>query len=205
MKRIAVFSIVLMLFALSVLNAETAYWFVADSENYKLKTGELFSDDVPVGRSNIYSIGSVVDITSEDTKMHSIVTIADTLKSPDSGIADIELSAAAMEELGIFSSGHGSVSISIVREGEAKESPDVNESGWFFYDCGSYSSSDECFQIYSRLIRNGLKPSVALEDGMLHLTVPHIREYQKSDTEKRIALSGIEIAEIQGENNPYLR
>lgn len=205
MKRIAAFSIALMAFASSVLNAEMAYWFVGDSENYKLKTGEIFKDEIPTGRSNIYSIGSVIDISSEDTKKHSIVTIEDTLRSPGSDIADIELSAAAMEELGIFSSGHGNVTISIVREGEAKEEPDVSESGWFLYDCGTFSNADECFQVYSRLIRNGLKPSVALEDGMLHLTVPHIREYQKKDIEKRIALSGIEIAEIQGEKNPYLR
>ena len=121
----------------------------------------------------------------------------------DAGSA-LEL-ASFYSEHGIFDRGHGNVSLSLIKEGEAEAQPDAEGSGWYLYDCGTYDDSGLCFQVYSRLIRNGLKPSVSLEDGVLHLTVPHIREYQIDDTERKIALSGIDKAVITGERNPYLR
>ncbi len=195
----------LLIATVSSINAETAYWFVGESEDYRLKTGTLFSDYDMIGRSNSYPIGSVVDITSEDTGMHAIVTIADRIEENSITGMDIALSAGAMSELGIFDRGHGNVSLSLIKEGEAEAQSDAEGSGWYLYDCGTYDDSGLCFQVYSRLIRNGLKPSVSLEDGVLHLTVPHIREYQIDDTERKIALSGIDKAVITGERNPYLR
>lgn len=205
MKKTALFALVLFILSVSSLSAELAYWFVGESESYKLKTGAIFSDQDMIGKSNAYPIGSVVDISSEDTGLHAIVTIADSLDEHSLSGMDIALSAGAMTELGIFGIGHGNVSISLIKEGTENAATDTEGSGWFMLDCGIFDDADSCYQVYSRMIRNGLKPKVDLTDEGLHLTVPHIREYQIGDTDRKIALSGIDKAEIIGEANPYLR
>ncbi len=202
MKKTLSFFVLFMLVTLS-LSAERASWFVSDREEYVLATSEIFSDDAHAARSNIYPIGTVLSVHSDKTGLDSVVIVSDkTHEVMNSEI--LELSAAALKELGLFETSGGDVSISVIKEGNEDSKAD-EESGWLRYITEPYDNADACFVAYSRLIRNGLNPSIVMSDGLLSIEVRHIREYQRDDIEKRIALSGIERTELKAEANPYLR
>ncbi len=200
-KTLSLFA--LLMFATLSLFAERASWFVSDREEYVLATSEIFSDEAHVARSNIYSIGAVLSIHSDKTGLDSIVIVSDKVHETMNSDT-LELSAAPLKELGLFNTSGGDVTISVIKEGDKKAKSD-EESGWFMYVTEPYDNADDCFIAYSRLLRNGLNPAIEMNDSLLYITVRHIREYQRDDIEKRLALSGIENAELKAEANPYLR
>lgn len=202
MKKTLFFFTLLMFVTLSLF-AERASWFVSDREEYKLKTSEIFSDDALVARSNIYPIGTVLSVHSSKTGLDAIVIVSDRVHEALNS-ETLELSAAALEELGLFNRSGGDVTISVIKDG-AEETKTDEDSGWFKYITEPYDNADDCYVAYSRLLRNGLNPVIDIKDGLLAIEIRHVREYQKDDIEKKIALSGIERAELKAEANPYLR
>lgn len=183
--------------------AERATWFISEREDYKLKTGVLFKDEDLVARSNNYPVGSVLSVHSEESGRDVIITVSDKIYEPLNK-DNLELSAAALEELGLFRKGGGEVTVTIIKEGSEKPRSS-EESGWFSYETAPYQSADECYTAYARLIRNGARPTIELREEGLVLSVKNIREYEKSDAEKKLALSGIDSATLIEEANPYLR
>lgn len=192
MNKHKVIALIALLIAASMLYADKAYLYTNTEINSRTASGALYKDDAYNAASNDFKLNSVVEITDIETDKTVVVMINDTLPKTVEG-RTIAVTPIAAEELGILDKGLAEVSIRLIR-GEVLEadaaSVDV-ESGWYRYDLGLFESDKEAYKVYSRLIRNEMKPEISIEEGKIRIAIPFVREFEREEAEIAIALSGV--------------
>ena len=183
------------------LHAETVSWYTATEPGYFTASGTIFDDSKDGAASDTIPLGSVVELSNPATGLSLVTTITDTLPELPEG-RSAAVTASCAEKLGMMRQGTADLKISVVREGTIGRKG--GSTGWYSFDLGIFSDTKEALKIYSRLIANGLMPDAEVVDGGVHLRVRYAMAYQLDDIFNRIALSGVENAELQGEVNPYL-
>ena len=196
------FLLLLSVLAISApLSAQTASWFTSMEPEYFTESGTLFNDSQRGVASNTLPMGSVVELSNPVTGRSTITTVIDTLPELPEG-REAAVTTATADLLGMLDTGLADLKMSVIREGTIRKES-VENTGWYFFDFGIYDNTNTVALIYSRLMENGLRPFIEIEDEGVHLYVRHVMAYQLSWAEERIALSGIEPVEPQSEPNPY--
>ena len=191
MVRHRIITLLIIILASMSLYADKAFLYTNTEPNAITASGALFSDNTYSAASNDYKINSVVEITDIATGASVVVMINDVLPKTVEG-RTIAITKAAAKELGILDKGIADVSIRLIRGEVAINSPEKDtESGWYSYDLGLFENDNEAYKVYSRLIRNNQKPAISVEDGMLRIKVPYVREFERENAEIAIALSGV--------------
>ena len=186
---------------ITTLSAEMASWYTATEPGYFTSSGTLFNDAQKGAASNTLPMGSVVELSNPVTGRSTITTVIDTLPELPEG-REAAVTTATADLLGMLDTGLADLKMSVIREGTIRKES-VENTGWYFFDLGIYDDTNTVALIYSRLMENGLRPFIEIEDEGVHLYVRHVMAYQLSWAEERIALSGIEPVEPQSEPNPY--
>ena len=200
MKRFILSVLSVIIFS-NLIFAETASWFTAMEPGYFTKSGTLFNDAQGGVASNSLPMGSVVELSNPATGRSAVTTVIDTLPELPEG-RELAVTEATANLLGMLDTGLADLKMSVIREGTIRKES-VENTGWYFFDLGIYDDTNTVALIYSRLMENGLRPFIEIEDEGVHLYVRHVMAYQLSWAEERIALSGIEPVEPQSEPNPY--
>ena len=196
-----VLTVITLLVISSALNAETASWYTAMEPGYFTASGTIFDDSKDGAASNDIPLGSVVELSNPATGLSIVTTVTDTLPELPEG-RTVALTKAAAEKLGMMDTGLADIKVSVIREGTITRESGGN-TGWYSFDLGIFPDASEAEKIYSRLLENGLRPYASAEENGIHLFVRHVMAFQVEDTYDRIALSGIEHAELLSEANPY--
>ncbi len=183
------------------LSAEMASWYTATEPGYFTESGALFNDTQKGAASDTLPLGSVIELSNPATGISTITTVIDTLPElPED--RTLALTEAACAELSMLDTGVSDIKVSVIRKGTIKNEEETN-TGWYSFDLGVYQDTDALALSYSRLLANGLRPYIEIEDGGVRLFVRHVMAYQLSDAENLITLSGIEPSDPVPEPNPY--
>ncbi len=201
MKRILTLLIAASI-TITALSAEMASWYTATEPGYFTASGTLFNDNQKGAASNTLPLGSVIELSNPETGVSTVTTVIDTLPElPETRTLAITMAAA--DELSMAETGIADVKVSVIREGTIGKESDSN-TGWYYFDLGVFTNTQELAVKYSRLRENGLKPYIEVEDNGVHLYVRHVVQYQLREADDLIALSGIDFTgEPLPETNPY--
>ena len=189
------------LLLVSSLHAEMASWYTATEPGYFTESGTLFNDSQKGAASDTLAMGTVVELSNPATGVSTVTTIIDTLPELPKG-RTLAITLAAADELSMLDTGIADLKVSVIREGTISR-PASDNTGWYMFDLGTYQDTDDAALKYTRLMENGLRPYIEVEDGSVHLYVRHVVAYRLDEAEDLIALSGIDPTEPIPEPNPY--
>lgn len=204
MKKYGIALILIIAFASLSLSADRVYWYTDTSSDARTDNGAIFSNTAYNAASNDYKLNSVIEITDNATGETVVVMVNNRLPSTVEG-RTIAITEAAAKELGIYEKGIADVSVRLIRgeillDGIEKDL----ESGWYSYDLGLFDSDRDAGKVYTRLIRNGLKPKAISEDGKVRLIIPYVREFDRESAEIAIALSGVAEPKASKTESPFV-
>ena len=200
MKRLLSLLIIIS-FIMPSLSAEMASWYTSTEPGYFTASGTLFTDSQRGAASNDLPMGTVVELSNPATGISAVTTIIDTLPElPEN--RTIAVTEATAKELSMLDTGIADIKVSVIREGTIKREREEN-TGWYAFDLGVFTDTADLALKYGRLLENGLRPYIEVEDEGVRLSVRHVMTYQLQEAENMIALSGIEAPEPSPEPNPY--
>ncbi len=168
---------------------------------YFTESGTLFNDSQRGIASDSLPMGTVVELSNPVTGKSAVTTVIDALPELPEG-RDTAVTEATAELLGMQDTGLAELKISVIREGTIRKGNNEN-TGWYYFDLGTYTDTKTVATLYMRLHENNLRPFIEIENGSVHLYVRHVMAYQLEWAEERIALSGVEPPEPLTEPNPY--
>ena len=194
MKRLS-FIAVLSLILIPALFSETAFWIGFDPVDKSWDNSELLAF------TDLYEKGSVLLVSNEEGK--SIITIVSGEKPKTNDKRNLGLTESALKELELWGNGTSHVEVKL-RKGSIKEETEIIEdTGWYSFVLEGVERSIS-YDKYKALIRNGFKPELRLDEGLIYFTLPYIAEYEREEKRNLLSSLGLEIKEEIVSANPYI-
>ncbi len=191
MFKKALLTLIASIFFAESLFAVNAYYFAPSYPGEKTRQGNIIDSNKNEAKSNGFPVGSVLEVTDKKSGRSVVVTVIDTLTSSALN-SDIDLTSAALSELDSYGDGVLDVSLRLIWAPEEVAENEDSYTGWYEFRTNPYTNRKEAFTAYERLIRNGFKPRVEMENGEITIIIPYIREFDKEAQRRNIYLAGID-------------
>lgn len=192
MKKLA--ALLLLILICPTLFAETVFWIGPDP------VGKEWSNNDLLAFTDLYSIGSVLSITSEYGTLTAVV--AGKLPETVEG-RDLALTQVGLTELGLWGQGHTVVSVKLRSGSMLDEESSFEGSGWYSIALEPMAPA-KAFEAYRTLSRKGFKPVAKAVEGKVVVYVQDVVAYEKDSVVKSIKALGYKVASEKEKANPYL-
>ncbi len=159
----------------------------------------IYNDDTEgyLAQSEIYTIGSVLEITDEESGNVVDVLVSENAELPPD--RTLLLNNDAARALGIEETGFRDLNVSMVRESVVDTRYD---SAWSSFLIGPFQSASEAYRTYTLLSENSIK-ATALKDDGIYLKVRYIPLLERQRIRRVLDSRHIAYQE-EREINPYL-
>ncbi len=177
-----------LLFAVSTLSAERAFW-----------SGE---DEGLLAYSDKYAESSLLLLTYGDKS--SQVKVVSPLEPTLPG-RELGLSKTVLENLGVWGNGDTEITVGIIKGGltSLEEEEDKSGSGWYSIVMVPVIKG-YALDRYEKLTKNGFKLQTEVVDSRFVYTISYIAEYELDETLSILESLGILIDRTEETSNPYL-